>query len=284
MADNYLENKMQELREGRFFRRSAPSAYKPQKGYIATRFPSMKVLVTGGANGIGRAIVESYLKADCKVAVFDKDAEKGELLARNEGVRFYNVDVADAEALEKSFLNLLEAWRDIDVIVNNAGIGNFRPLTEGTPDYFDHVLNVNLRPAYILARLWALHREKFPSVSDFGGRMVLIASSRHIQSEPGTEAYSASKGALTSLTHSLMMSLSRYRITVNSISPGWIHTGDESELKEIDKFQHPSRRVGKPEDIARVCVFLSLPTNDFINGTDIIVDGGMTRKMIYVES
>ena len=89
------------------------------------------------------------------------------------------------------------------------------------------------------------------------------------------------KRGIASLTHSLMMSLSPYGITVNCISPGWIHTGDSEELSEIDHLQHPSRRAGTPQDIARLCIFLSLPDNDFINGADIPVDGGMTRKMIY---
>ena len=86
---------------------------------------------------------------------------------------------------------------------------------------------------------------------------------------------------MVSLTHSLMMSLAPLRITVNSISPGWIHTGYRDELTEADHLQHPSRRVGRPDDIARLCLFLSLPDSDFINGVDIPVDGGMTRRMIY---
>lgn len=111
--------------------------------------------------------------------------------------------------------------------------------------------------------------------------MITISSTRHIQSEKGTEAYSASKGGVASLTHALMQSLSEFGITVNCISPGWIHTGNPEDLSQTDKLQHPSRRVGTPEDIARLCLFLSLPGNDFINGADIPVDGGMTRKMIY---
>lgn len=101
-----------------------------------------------------------------------------------------------------------------------------------------------------------------------------------MQSEAGTEAYSASKGALASLTHALMMSLSEFGITVNSISPGWILTKPE-EVSDADRLLHPSRRIGEPEDIARLCLFLAAPGNDFINGADIPVDGGMTHKMIY---
>lgn len=101
-------------------------------------------------------------------------------------------------------------------------------------------------------------------------------------SEAGTEAYSASKGAIASLTHALMMSYSGTGVTVNAISPGWIETGDTTALSAADHVQHPSGRVGVPDDIARTCLWLALPDNDFVNGENIIIDGGMTRKMIYV--
>ena len=101
-------------------------------------------------------------------------------------------------------------------------------------------------------------------------------------SEAGTEAYSASKGGIFSLTHALAVSLSKYHITVNSISPGWIENYHYDTLTEADHRQHPSLRVGKPDDIARMCLFLCNEKNDFINGENITIDGGMTRKMIYV--
>lgn len=283
MADNYLEHRIEDLRSGKL--NPTPLSHSgstPRKGYLQVPFPPRRVLVTGGAKGIGLAITGAFLKAGCKVAVFDVDKESGEQLAKNEGIRFYHVDLCESECVEKAFLNLLHAWRDVDIIINNAGISHFEPLTEGNLDNFDKILDTNLRPVFILARLWAIHKKKYPIPSDYGGRMVNISSSRHLQSETGTEGYSASKGAIASLTHALMMSLSEFGITVNCISPGWIHTGQPEELTEADHLQHPSRRVGTPEDIARTCIFLSLPGNDFINGADIVVDGGMTRKMIYV--
>ena len=102
-------------------------------------------------------------------------------------------------------------------------------------------------------------------------------------SEPGTEGYSASKGGIYSLTHALAVSLAEWHITVNSIAPGWIATHDYDRLTSQDHLQHPSGRVGRPEDIARLCVFLCQDGNDFINGENIVIDGGMTKKMIYVE-
>ena len=283
MADNYLEQRMEDMRSGKLRGSSASQAagQSPRKGYLQITFPPRRVVVTGGVNGIGLAITRSFLQLGCKVAVFDKDVA-GEEMARREGIRFYRVDLRDAEAVERAFLDLLHAWRDVDIVINNAGVSIFKPLEESDVTYFDMVMNINVRPMFIIANLWAKHKKQYPIPSDYGGRMINITSTRHIQSEAGTEGYSASKGAIASLTHALMMSLSEFGITVNCISPGWIHTGDDSELREEDHLQHPSRRVGKPEDIARACVFLSTPGNDFINGADLVIDGGMTRKMIYI--
>lgn len=283
MADNYLEQRMEDLRSGRLnnSNRTTPQT-APRKGVLQVQFPERRVLVTGGANGIGLAISRAFLKAGCKVAIMDIDRESGEQLAHDDGARFYHVDISDRQALENALDNLFSAWRDIDIVVSNAGISTFQPLEKSDPEMFDHIIDTNLRPSYIIARHWARHRRKYPYPSTFGGRMIMVSSTRHIQSECGTEAYSASKGGIASLTHSLMMSLSEFGITINCISPGWIHTGNPEELTDADRMQHPSRRVGKPEDIAGLCMFLSLPDNDFINGADIPVDGGMTRKMIYV--
>jgi NAD(P)-dependent dehydrogenase (short-subunit alcohol dehydrogenase family) len=100
-------------------------------------------------------------------------------------------------------------------------------------------------------------------------------------SEADTEAYAASKGGIVSLTHALAVSLSSHNIRVNCISPGWIETGDYSRLREVDHEQHLSNRVGVPQDIARACYFLADGKNDFINGHNMVIDGGMTKKMIY---
>ena len=102
-------------------------------------------------------------------------------------------------------------------------------------------------------------------------------------SEQGSEGYAASKGGIYSLTHALALSLSEWNITVNSIAPGWIQTQNYDQLQPEDHSQHPSQRVGKPEDIARMCLFLCRDENDFINGENITIDGGMTKKMIYTE-
>ncbi len=283
MADNFLEKRMEDLRSGKLQNQSISRISNPSgsNGYIRFRFPPKRVLVTGGANGIGLAVTRAFLKTGCKVAVMDIDKENGEKLAHNEGIRFYHVDLSNREMLENALDNLFASWKDLDIVVSNAGVFTVNPLEDSDPDMFDHILDTNLKPGYLIARYWARHRKSIPAVNSYGGRFILISSTRHIQSETGTEAYSASKGGIASLTHALMASLSPSRITANCISPGWIHTGKPDELTKEDHEQHPSRRVGTPDDIARLILFLSLPDNDFINGADIPVDGGMTRKMIY---
>jgi NAD(P)-dependent dehydrogenase (short-subunit alcohol dehydrogenase family) len=114
------------------------------------------------------------------------------------------------------------------------------------------------------------------------GRIVNMASTRALQNEPHWDAYGASKGGIVGLTHSLAISLSDRPVTVNAISPGWIHTSDEA-LREVDHRQHPSGRVGEPDDIFRAVRYLIDRNNDFVNGHNLVVDGGMTKKMIYEE-
>ena len=148
-----------------------------------------------------------------------------------------------------------------------------------TVEDFDKVMDINLRPIFITARTLAKHRDAHPQLNRYG-RIINMASTRHLMSGQFGSICSI-KGAIVSLTHALALSLSKYHVTVNCISPGWIETGSYDLLTEQDHTQHPSGRVGKPEDIARACLFLCQPENDFINGQNIVIDGGMTKKMIY---
>lgn len=284
MADNYLEKKMEEYRAGQGNARKVKSqrpvaGVKP--GTINVEFPPRRVFVTGGASGIGRAVVEAFRKADCRVAFCDIGSKAGNRTAQMTGTRFYPVDVTDCVALENCMEHIIADWGDIDIIVNNVGISDFMPITETTVSDFDRVIATNLRPVFVTARRLAIHRKSLDPIPEYG-RIINLCSTRYCMSEPGTEAYAASKGGIFALTHALMASLALFNITVNAISPGWIENYNYVGLSEADHEQHPSGRVGKPEDIARMCLFLSAPDNDFINGENIVVDGGMTRKMIYV--
>lgn len=234
-----------------------------------------RIFVTGGAHGIGRSIVEAFLQVGDRVAYCD--INDGEI----EGATFYKVDVTDKMALQQCLQSIADAWGDIDVVVNNVGIGGFKPLTEVSVEEFEHVLNTNLRSAFITARFMARLRDN--NGNRAYGRIVNLCSSRYLMSEAGTEAYSASKGGISSMTHALAISLAPMHITVNAVAPGWIHVNEEEILRPIDHEFHPSGRVGEPGDIARMVLFLCASENDFINGQTITIDGGVTKKMIYPE-
>lgn len=283
MADNYLERKMEEHRNGGA--RQRPRHTTPmagaRPGHMDVKFAPRRVFVTGGANGIGRSIVTQLRNVGCKVAFCDVDSEAGTELARSCGAQFHPLDVCDTSSLLQAMDKVFRAWGDIDVVINNVGISEFKSLEDITIEEFDRVMAINVRPVFVTAHTLLKHRVKLPYPNSYGGRIINISSIRSRMSESGTEAYSASKGAVASLTHALMMSLAPYHITVNSISPGWIVTDSEQPLRDIDHMQHPSGRVGRPEDVARICLFLMIDDNDFINGEDICVDGGMTRRMIY---
>ena len=295
MADNYIE-KQQELYEARKaawkqaqkYGKKKSTTVHPVKSASCTPMASKpetsskRVFITGGAEGIGKAIVEAFCLSGDQVAFCDINETAGQETAKATGSIFHKVDVSDKDALESCIQRILSEWNDIDIIVNNVGISQFSSITETSVEDFDKILSINLRPVFITSRLLAIHRKEQSSPNPYG-RIINICSTRYLMSEPGSEGYAASKGGIYSLTHALALSLSEWNITVNSIAPGWIQTHDYDQLQPEDHSQHPSRRVGKPEDIARMCVFLCQDENDFINGENITIDGGMTKKMIYWE-
>ncbi|ASB47983.1 SDR family NAD(P)-dependent oxidoreductase [Alkalitalea saponilacus] len=236
------------------------------------------VIVTGGCNGIGEEIVNQFLEIGAFVHVVDVDREKGEkLVSLNEKLHFYEFDVAVPENITAFFKQLSSESVEPHILVNNAGISRFKELKVCDTSFWDDVVNTNLRAPFIFSREFAkMHKP----VSY--GRIINIASTRFVQSEPGSEAYGASKGGLVSLTHALAASLSGTGITVNCVSPGWINTNENASFSDVDHMQHFSGRIGKPCDVANIVLFLCEPQNDFINGEEIRVDGGMTRKMIYL--
>ena len=281
MADNYIEKQREEYEARKAAWEKARKYGKPAISQQNKSVPPItekkkRVFVTGGAEGIGKAIVQAFCNAGYRVAFCDKNETAGQQLGKETGTVFYQVDVSDQESLERCMQRIFLVWGDIDIIVNNAGISKFSPITETSIDDFDNILSVNLRPAFITSRLLAIHRKSQPSRNPFG-RIINICSTRYLMSEPGSEGYAASKGGIYSLTHALAVSLSEWHITVNSIAPGWIQNHDYEQLRTEDHTQHPSGRVGKPEDIARMCLFLSQEENDFINGENITIDGGMTK-------
>jgi hypothetical protein len=284
MADNYLEKKMEEHRLGAV-KRSRTSGVRPSSGLkpgeVAVKFEPRRVFVTGGAQGIGRAIVKAFREWGSSVAFCDLDTKAGQRTAQEMGARFYPVDVRDVSALEKAFNDAANHFGDIDIVVNNVAVCDFKPLSDLSLDDFDNAMITNVRPIVVLARRMLLMRQGREKELNGYGRIINISSTRATMSERSTEAYSATKGAVSSLTHALMMSMAPVGVTVNAISPGWIETKDYASLRAVDHEFHPSHRVGRPEDIARMCLWLCHADNDFINGENITIDGGVTRMMLY---
>lgn len=239
------------------------------------------VIVTGASNGIGRAVAKLFAKNYFNVVIADLDAENGsslqdELLSEGRQAQFIQCDVSDPKSIQNLVKETIKRYQRIDILINNAGISEFIRPDELSVEKWDQILNTNLRASFLLTRGVVPHMKK-----NVKGSVVNIASTRALMSEKNSEAYAASKGGLLALTHAQAVSYAEDNITVNCISPGWIHTGDYEKLRDIDHEQHPSKRVGKPEDIARACLFLTDAENDFINGENVVIDGGMTRKMIY---
>lgn len=231
-----------------------------------------KVLVTGGSKGIGEAIGKAFQAEGHFVIVAD-------IVESSYADYFYKVDFSMIDEVELLMKEVFERFEDIDMLINNVGVGQQSTLLETKTEDFLKVINTNLTSVFITSREFAKNREES---KERYGRIINIGSTRYLMSEKNTESYSASKGGILSITHALAISLSDYNITVNCISPGWIENYNYNDLTEEDHLQHPSGRVGKPEDIARACLFLSQEDNDFINGQNIVIDGGMTKKMIYV--
>lgn len=237
------------------------------------------ICITGGTNGIGRGLVKAFAEKGWIVEFMDID-ESGlgfaeELNGQGHKTRFHKVDVGDHAAVAGAFSKIGADHGKVDVMINNAGVSKFKSFWELEPEEWDRILSVNLGSVFHCSR------EAAKLMKEGGGSIINLSSTRAFMSERDTEAYSATKGGIYSLSHSLAITLSEYGIRVNSISPGWIATEDYESLRDIDHAQHPAGRVGKPEDIARACLFLADPENDFITGENLIIDGGMSRKMIY---
>lgn len=247
-------------------------------------FSTKVAVVTGAANGIGKAVARAYAENGARVVIADTDEAAGRSLAtrlmeNGSEVLFVKTDVRREEDIIHLMEQAKKVYGRIDILINNAGKMIRKSPYELTIEEWDDIIHTNLRSVFLASREAA----KYMRENEGGGAIVNMASTRAFMSEEDTESYSATKGGIVALTHSLAVSLSDDRIMVNAISPGWIETGNYTALTDADHEQHLSNRVGKPEDIARACLFLTSKENDFVTGTNLTIDGGMTKKMIYVE-
>ena len=245
-------------------------------------------IVTGGGQGLGKAIAKRFLEERMKVVIADIDEESGketEAEFKHLGsIRFFNADVSDEDSVQNLIIETKRSFDGIDVLVNNAARSdpNNAPITELSLEDWNKILSINLTGAFLCTKHSVTHLKKNRGI------IINIASTRALMSEPNTEAYSAAKGGILALTHALAISLGP-DIRVNCISPGWIEVSEwkkqatrhKPELTEQDHKQHPVGRVGKPEDVASLAVYLASPEATFITGENFVIDGGMTKKMIY---
>ena len=223
-------------------------------------FAHKVVVVTGGAQGIGKTIAEEFRREGAEVCVIDVLPNP-----------YFVGDLADPAVLESFARKVTDDWGRVDVLVNNAP-----PLMKGIDacsyEEFDRALRVGVAAPFYLCKLF---RPWFAP----GASVVNISSSRDRMSQPQTESYTAAKGGISALTHALAVSLAG-KVRVNSISPGWIDT-DFREYSGPDAAQHPAGRVGNPLDIANAVLFLASDRAGFITGENLCIDGGMTHQMIY---
>lgn len=248
------------------------------------------VFITGAAQGIGLGISRYLLQLGVRVVMADQDAEAGgeavEALQKLGEVRFVHTDVSEESSVSAALHFAHATFGGLDGLVNNAAIADpdNGPLEELSLQDWNRRLAVNLSGCFLCAK------HAIPMLRESRGAMVNIASTRALQSEPDTEAYAAAKGGVVALTHALAISLGP-EVRVNCISPGWISTSDwqkrarrsEPELRSRDHRQHPVGRVGEPRDVAGLTAFLLSAEAEFISGQNFVVDGGMSRKMIYEE-
>lgn len=223
-------------------------------------FSNKVVVITGGAQGIGKCIAEEFKKVGAKVAIID--------VKENE---YFIGDIANKNTLESFVDKVISDYGKVDFLINNAA-PMMCGITNGTYEDFEYALKVGVTAPFYLSKLVA------PYFAD-GASIVNISSSRDRMSQPETESYTAAKGGISALTHALSVSLAG-KVRVNSISPGWIENNGVI-YEGADAIQQPVGRVGNPTDIANMVLYLCSDMSGFITGENICIDGGMTKQMIY---
>ena len=229
-------------------------------GRMYGMFKDKVVVITGGANGIGKCIAEEYRKHGANVCVID--CVEGD---------HYVGDIAEKVTLEDFACQVIETYGRVDVLVNNAP-PDFVGIDSCSYEQFQHALAVGITAPFYLSKLFTPYFQK-------GSSIINISSSRDRMSQPQSESYTAAKGGIATLTHALAVSFAG-KVRVNSISPGWIDTA-YTVYEGADAVQQPAGRVGNPLDIANMVLFLASEKAGFITGENICIDGGQTKLMIY---
>jgi NAD(P)-dependent dehydrogenase (short-subunit alcohol dehydrogenase family) len=227
------------------------------------------ILFTGGAKGIGAAIAQRLAQDGAQVVIADREAVDVDY------ARSVDCDVSNETEVAGLIQGIAAMEGRLDGLVCNAGFMIRKPIAALSLAEWSRVIATNLTSTFLLVK----EAEKMLRAAQ--GAVLTIASTRAHMSEPNTESYAASKGGLLALTHALAVSLGP-DVRVNCISPGWIDT-QGAELRAEDHAQHPAGRVGNVADVAGLAAYLLGKEAGFITGAEFIIDGGMTRKMIYAE-
>jgi NAD(P)-dependent dehydrogenase (short-subunit alcohol dehydrogenase family) len=245
------------------------------------------ILITGGAQGIGKAIVLKCLDQSCSPIILDNNTKALEKLtvelSEDKYFRTYTCDVSNEKDVLKVRHDLTEQNIRLHGIINNAGVMLEKPMEELDFSEWKKVIDINLSGTFLISK------HMHPLLENREGSIINMCSTRAFMSEPNTEAYAASKGGIYSLTHAMAMSLGP-KIRVNCISPGWIDVRSfrPSVGKAVEPYdkkhhtQHPAGRIGDPYDVAEMVLYLLSEKASFITAQNFVVDGGMTRKMIYI--
>ena len=262
-------------------------SYETEEGWLPrVSYPDLAgriVLVTGAARGIGFALARELAQHGMRVTAIDQDGpalqQAGMALRERGEVETRVADVGDEDHVGGVIAEIIERDGRLDALVNNAGIADPHngPIESLTLAEWERRLHTNLTGAFLCARYAVPHLHKAE------GAIVNITSTRAHQSEPHTEAYSASKGGLSALTHALAVSLGP-AVRVNAVSPGWIDTaGEWDQLRALDHGQHPAGRIGHPRDVAGLVAWLLSDAAGFVTAQEFTMDGGMGRRMIYAD-
>ena len=243
------------------------------------RLKNKTAIITGGGSGIGLATARAFCKEGAKVILFGRQKEKliSAVNELGESALIVQGDMTKNDDLDQLINNTLNNFKDIDILVNSAGIFNGAPLHEISDSQWDGIMDINIRSVFQLTR-----RVLPTMIAQKNGSIVHISSIAGLIALPGVAAYNVSKGALNQFSRSIAVEYGSYGIRSNSICPGLIETdmtadlmNDASLMQEWSK-EYPIGRFGKPEDVASTCLFLASDESSFITGTVLPVDGGFT--------
>ncbi|MDR7247606.1 SDR family NAD(P)-dependent oxidoreductase [Bacillus pumilus] len=246
------------------------------------------VLITGGASGIGLAAVKLFLEHGAKVAVADINEKSGKQLVESlahEHVAFFKTDITNESDCQKTVQSVLTQFGTIDVLINNAGIEIVSPVHEMTLEDWNHIVQVNLTGVFLMSK-HALP----PMLEKKSGSIINTGSVGGLVGWPDIPAYNATKGGVIQLTKSMAVDYAAHQIRVNCIAPGIIDTplneksfsDNHSESLEVVKKEkakvNPLLRLGKPEEIAGVMLFLASNLSSYMTGSVVTADGGYTAR------